>query len=446
MEKEILEKIEELLEQHDEAAIRKELLNLNPNEIAKIINRAQRGKRKLFILLPPEIQAEVSLNLSRKTKKTVFHRISNFTVARFLHFVNDDSDIVDILQIFSLSRQKEILEKLHQGRRQFIEKLLKYDPNTAGGLMDSNFIIVNQNLSFDEVRRGMEEYEKTYKQIPSVVFENDNKKITGYIPIQKLIFPPSTSSAKIDIGKLKRSLTLVIDTENDTEIIKNIESGEQILGVINAENDFLGIIKIEDLAKVSLRETTENIYGFAGVKKEEDIFDSAFISISLRSRWLLVNLITAFLAAAVVSVFEDTISKFVLLAAYMPVVAGMGGNAGTQTLAVTVRGIALGDITLQNSFSILKKEILTSIGNGFIVGLAASGIAIFLNSNPMLGAVLFSALVINLIIAGFFGAIIPLLLKFFKIDPALAASVFVTTATDIFGFFIFLGLAEIFLV
>lgn len=197
---------------------------------------------------------------------------------------------------------------------------------------------------------------------------------------------------------------------------------------------------------MSLRETTENIYGFAGVKKEEDVFDSPFVSINLRSRWLLVNLLTAFLAAAVVSVFQDTISKFVLLAAYMPVVAGMGGNAGTQTLAVTVRGIALGDITLQNSFSILKKEILTSIGNGFIVGLAASGIAIFLNSNPMLGAVLFSALVINLIIAGFFGAIIPLLLKFFKIDPALAASVFVTTATDVFGFLIFLGLAKIFLV
>lgn len=445
MEKEILGKIEEFLEHHDEAAIRKELLNLNPNEIAKIINWIGRGKRKLFILLPPELQAEVSLNLSRKTKKTVLHRLGSLTAARFLHFVNDNSDIVDILQIFSMSRQKEILEKLHQGRRPFIEKLLNYEPNTAGGLMDFNFIIISRNLSFDEVRREMEEYEKNHKQIPSVIIEGDNKKITGYIPIQKLIFPPN-ASFKMDIDKLKRPLNLVMDKEYDTEIIKNIEAGEQILGVINADNDFLGVIKIEDLAKVSLRETTENIYGFAGVKKEEDVFDSPFVSINLRSRWLLVNLLTAFLAAAVVSVFQDTISKFVLLAAYMPVVAGMGGNAGTQTLAVTVRGIALGDIKLQNSFFILKKEILTSIGNGFIVGLAASGIAIFLNSNPMLGAVLFSALVINLIIAGFFGAIIPLLLKFFKIDPALAASVFVTTATDVFGFLTFLGLAKIFLV
>lgn len=445
MEKIILEKIKNYLENHDEQAARRELLNLDSNEIAKIINQIQRGKRKLFILLPPEIQAEAAVNLNKKSKKTIIPRLGNITVSRFMRFMDDDSDIVDVLQILPLKRQKEIQERLQQERKQFVEKLLKYEPDTAGGLMDYNFIIVNEEMSFIEIRQKMEEYEKEHKKIPAVIIENKNKKIIGYIPIQKLVFPPALSG-KTDIQKLKRPISLVRDTEKDFDIIKNIQSGEQILGVINENNDLAGVIKIEDLAKMSLKEATENIYGFAGVKKEEEVFDSPKIAIRLRSRWLLVNLFTAFLAAGVVSLFQDTISKFVLLAAYMPVVAGMGGNAGTQTLAVTIRGIALGEITLQNSFTILKKEILTSLGNGFIVGFAASLIAVFLNANPVLGFVLFSALVINLIIAGFFGAVIPLLLKFFKIDPALAASVFITTATDVFGFLTFLGLAKIFLV
>ncbi len=442
MEQNVFEKIEELLEKKDEAALRKELLSLNSFEISKIINQIFRGKRKLFILLPPEIQGETILFLSRKTKKTIISRLGNLTIARLLHFIEDDSDIVDILQFFPEKRRSEILDKIQIARRPLIEKLLKYAPDIAGGIMDYNFILVGKESSFEEIRQKMEEHERSFKKFPVVIIEDDNKKIIGYLPFQKLIFAPQNFNAK----KFSRRITLVNDDEKDVELIKYIEGGEQILGVLNGNGDFAGIIKIEDLAKISLKETTENIYGFAGVRREEDVFDSPLTSIKLRSGWLVINLFTAFLAAGVVSMFQGTISKFVLLAAYMPIVAGMGGNAGTQTLAVTVRAIALGNINFKSGFPILKKEILTSLGNGFIIGLVASVAALVFNANIFLGLILISALMINLVVAGFFGVVIPLTLNFFKIDPALASSVFITTATDVFGFLTFLGLAKIFLV
>lgn len=442
MNENILEKIEELLVKNDEAVLRRELLNLTHFEISKIINQIMRGKRKLFVLLPPEVQAEVVLLLNRKAKKTILHRMGNLTVARFLHFISHDSDAVDILQFLPHKRQEEICTLLQSFRRVSILKLLKYSSETAGGIMDYNFILADENLTFREIRKKMEQYEKDFQKIPAVIVQNEIKNLIGYLPFQKIIFGKHEEKIK----KFARNITLIYESEDESELIKYLRTGEQVFGVVNGNNEIIGVIKIEDLAKISLREATENIYGFAGVAKEEDIFDSPATSIKMRSRWLLVNLLTAFLAAAVVSMFQDTISKFVLLAAYMPVVAGMGGNAGTQTLAVTVRAIALGDAAFKNSFYILKKEVLISLGNGFIIGVFASCAAILFSASYLLGVILFTALVINLVVAGFFGAFIPLLLKFFKIDPALAATVFVTTATDVFGFFVFLGLAKIFLV
>lgn len=441
MEQNILEKIEELLQERDEAEIKKELLRFSIFEISEIINQIQRGKRKLFILLPPEVQAEAAVFLNRKSKKTILPRLGNLTVSRFLHFINYDNDVCDILQFLPEKRQEEIIHNFSPFRRAAMQKLLKYSPETAGGIMDFNFALTDADSNFLEVKEKMEVYEKEFKKMPAVIVQDEDKKVIGYLPLSKIIFAMPQSGVK----KFVRNITFVNDSEDETNLIKHIRSGEQILGVVNHGGNFVGVIKIEDLAKISLKEATENIYGFAGVAKEEDIFDSPATSIKRRSKWLLLNLGTAFLAAAVVSLFQDIIGKFVLLAAYMPVVAGMGGNAATQTLAITVRAIAMGDATLKNSFSIIKKEILTSLGNGLIVGVVAGAVAYFLNYNPALGFILFLALIINLIVAGFFGAIIPLFLKFLKIDPALSATVFVTTATDIFGFLAFLGLAKIFL-
>lgn len=478
MQENFLEKIEKLLEEKDERTLKKELLSLPVQEISDVINRSRRGKRKLFILLPAEIQAEAVIFLSRKSKKTIIPLLGNLTIARFLHFMIYESDAADILQFLPEKKQKEILEHLQPAKRSSIEKLLKYEPDTAGGIMDLNFIILKDIYLLQEARKEIENYEKTFNKLPTVVVEDENKKILGRLPLQKLLFADS----KEKIKKFAVPIHLVGAHLAKEELIKKIESNEKVIGVINPvrsshgvlnpvfatrltehssprqaagysasngineKKELIGIITVEELAKISFREAGEDLYGFAGVKKEEEIFDSPLVSVKMRYRWLIVNLGTAFLAASVVGLFQDTISKLVILAAYMPIVAGMGGNAGTQTLAVVVRALALGEVTLKNSWSILRKEIVTALGNGLIIGVIASLAAIFWNANPALGLILVAAIMLNLIVAGIFGALTPLLLKFLKIDPALAASVFITTATDVFGFLAFLGLAKIFLV
>lgn len=442
MEENFLEKIEKLLEEKDERALKKELLSLPVQEISGVINRARRGKRKLFVLLPAEIQAETILLLNRKSKKTIIPQLNSLTIARFLHFMIYENDAADILQFLPEKKQKEILENLQPAKRVSIEKLLKYEPDTAGGIMDLNFIILKDIYLLQETRKEIEKYEKEFNKLPAVIVEDENKKIIGYLPIQKLLFAES----KEEIKKFAVPIHLVEAHLAKEELVKKIESNEKVIGVTNEKKGLIGIITIEDLAKISFREATEDLYSFAGVKKEEEIFDSPLVSVKMRYRWLIVNLGTTFLAAAVVGLFQDTISKLVILAAYMPIVAGMGGNAGIQTLAVVVRALALGEVTLKNSWSILRKEVATALGNGLIIGAVASLAAIFWNANPALGLILVAAIMLNLIVAGIFGALTPLLLKFFRIDPALASSIFITTATDVFGFLAFLGLARIFLV
>jgi magnesium transporter len=223
-------------------------------------------------------------------------------------------------------------------------------------------------------------------------------------------------------------------------------SDHRNLVVVDYENHILGIIEVSDLLKVIEEEKTSEVYGLAGVNKEEDIFDSAFDKFKSRYKWLILNLFTAFMAAAVISMFEDTLSKLVLLAVYMPIVAGMGGNAATQTLAVVVRGLSIHEIDYKAKVKVIYNEVTAGVMNGFLNGVIVAFIAWIWNDMWMLGVVVGISMIINLFVAGFFGTILPFVLEKFDIDPAVAATVFVTTATDIVGFFVFLGLAELMLI
>jgi magnesium transporter len=215
--------------------------------------------------------------------------------------------------------------------------------------------------------------------------------------------------------------------------------------VVDEENKLVGIITVDDVIDVIKDEATEDLYRLAGLASDERVFTPPVESLKKRLPWLVVNLGTAFLAASVVKVFEGTISQVTALAVFMPVVAGMGGNAATQTLTVIVRGIALGELTWGNSRKALMKEGLVGIGNGLACGTLAAGISWFFQGNPMLGLVLAMAMIINMFIAASAGTLIPLGLRALKVDPALASSVIITTFTDVFGFLSFLGLGTLFL-
>jgi magnesium transporter len=207
----------------------------------------------------------------------------------------------------------------------------------------------------------------------------------------------------------------------------------------------VGVITVDDVIDVIKDEATEDVYRLAGVTGDDRVFTSATDSLRKRLPWLLVNLATAFLAASVVALFSKTIDAVVALAVFMPVVAGMGGNAATQTLTVIVRGIALGELTWLNSRKALFKEAAVGIGNGVVCGMVGAVIVWLFNGDQMLAGILMMAMVINMFVAATAGTIIPLALRAMKIDPALASAVFITTLTDVFGFFSFLGLASVFL-
>jgi magnesium transporter len=235
-----------------------------------------------------------------------------------------------------------------------------------------------------------------------------------------------------------------VDTDQE-EVARQVASYNLLaIPVVDAENKLTGVITVDDVIDVIKDEATEDVYRLAGVSSDDGLSTPPGESIRRRLPWLAVNLVTAFVAASVVSVFSDTIARVVSLAVLMPVVAGMGGNAATQTLAVIVRGLSLGELTWSNARQALIKEGLVGLGNGVALGILAAGGAWALRGDPWLGMVLGTAMVINMFIAATAGTLIPLGLRALKVDPALASSVFITTLTDVFGFLAFLGLATVF--
>lgn len=437
--KKLVSQIDHLLEKKDDKRTKSLLVKQDFHDIAKVIDNLSRGKLKTFALLPPEIQADVALALSTNSKNIILPKLSDYTFARFLHF-NDEDDAVDILQFLPNERRKHILEKLRETKKKKIEKLLTYHPETAGGLMDLNFIIVKPEFEMKDVAEKVQRHTEKEKQAPLVIVSDENGKIKGYIPYKNLIL----SSPNLRVKQITQPLPLIsykTDQENILDFI--IKEKNEVVGVVDENDKILGIIHVKDLVRVVQAEATEDVYRFAGVSTEEDALGTAREAVKRRYKWLIINLGTAFLASFVVSQFENTISQMAVLAAYMPVVAGMGGNAGTQALAVTVRGLALGEVSWNNGKKVIIKEVVAGFTNGLIIGVTAGLFAYILTQNLLLGLVLGSAMIINLIVAGLFGALIPLTLKAFHIDPAVASSVFVTTATDVFGFLTFLGLATL---
>jgi magnesium transporter len=236
-----------------------------------------------------------------------------------------------------------------------------------------------------------------------------------------------------------------VDTDQE-EVARQVASYNLLaIPVVDEESKLVGVITVDDVIDVIKDEATEDIYRLAGVATDERVFTPPLESLRKRLPWLAVNLVTAFIAASVVSLFQGTIGKVVALAVFMPIVAGMGGNAATQTLTVVVRGLALGELSWANSRKALLKESAVGIGNGLALGVLAALVAWMMRGDIVLGGVLALAMVINLFVAATAGTLIPLGLRALRVDPALASSVFITTLTDVAGFASFLGLATVFL-
>lgn len=433
--------VDHLLQIKQDRKLTSYLVRLEPHVIADILEQLELGEIKTFGLLPPEIQAEVAILLSEHARELIIPHLSVYSIARFLHF-NDEDDAVDILQVLSPKKQNLILEKIKQDKRKKIQKLLKFHPETAGGLMDLNFLIVPVDMPLPDIAREVKEYIKRENQSPIVIAEDSTHKIRGYIPYQHLLI----RTANDTVRKMLAELPLISSTADQEHVIEfAFGKRADVIGVIDPQQQIAGIIRTQDLIRVVEEEATEDIFRFAGVSAEEDIFDGPMSSVRRRYRWLLLNVATASVGSMVVAHFQGTIEHMAILAAFMPMVAGLGGNAGTQALAITVRGLSKQPIGSQDVGYIVKKELLAGIVNGSVVGLVAGILGFIITRNSGLGSVLFLSLLIIVVLSSTIGSLIPLVLKKLKIDPAVASSVFVTATIDVFGFLIFLGLATLIL-
>jgi magnesium transporter len=441
-----IEEVRALLErgEHEQAAAL--LGELYASDIARILSGIEEEEQAVgaFRSLPSEVAGDVLLEVDERLREIL---VSAISPAELIEVVDemDSDDVTDVISELPPEDVKEVLDGLDKEEAIKVAKLLAYPEDVAGGKMQAELIAVDKEATvqraIEEVRAGAKAQD--IEGISNIFVVDSEERLVGVLPLDRLIL----AAPDARIGDIADMEPHKVETDLDQEEVARIFRRHDLLSlpVVDHDNRLVGRITVDDVVDVIEEEIFEDFYRMAGVHKDERVLDPPRSSFRMRFPWLLLNLFTAFLAASVVRVFQDAIEQLVLLAVLMPIVAGLGGNAGTQTITVMVRGLALGEFKFVNARRVILKEVAVGFLNGLIIGAAAAFIAYLFGAAPALGLLLFMAMIVNLVIAGFAGAAIPLLLRRFKVDPAIASSTFVTTCTDIGGFFVFLGLATVFL-
>jgi magnesium transporter len=352
-------------------------------------------------------------------------------------------DAAAIIDYLPKELSAAVLEQLHKKPAGGdVGDLLEYPEQTAGRIMNPKVFALSEDITAGEAITAVQSARDV--EVVFYLYIIDNRRhLVGVASLRRLLLVPPTTP-------LKRIMTtdiISVRADMDQEEVARQVASYNLLAipVVDEENKLVGVITVDDVIDVIKDEATEDVYRLAGVSSDDRVFTRPTESLRKRLPWLLVNLVTAFVAASIVSIFTGTIAILPIVAVLMPVVAGMGGNAATQTLTVIVRGIALGELTWGNTRKALLKEAAVGLGNGVACGvLGALIVTAFTRGDWLLGVVLGMAMIINMFVAATAGTVIPLLLRALKVDPALASSVFITTLTDMFGFFSFLGLAHVF--
>jgi magnesium transporter len=353
---------------------------------------------------------------------------------------DDAAAIIDHLPEELAAAVLELIQKRPAGGD--VGELLEYAEQTAGRIMNPKVFALAEDMTAGEAITALQQSRDVEMVFYLYVIDN-RRHLVGVVSLRRLLLVPPTTP-------LKRIMTtdiISVRADMDQEEVARQVASYNLLAipVVDEENKLVGVITVDDVIDVIKDEATEDVYRLAGVTGDDRVFIRPMESLRKRVPWLQVNLLTAFIAASVVALFEPTIDKVTALAVFMPVVAGMGGNAATQTLTVIVRGIALGELTWANTRKALLKEAAVGLGNGIACGLVAAAVVSVWKGDATLGLIIGAAMIINMFVAAIAGTLIPLSLRAMKVDPALASSVFITTLTDVFGFLSFLGLATVFL-
>ncbi|MBN2963867.1 magnesium transporter [Sulfurospirillum sp. T05] len=427
---------------------------LSPAELARHLRHVHKSDVDLFIdyvkQLSSESLGDVAIELPDHILKDVIEEISPEQLKDAIEELESD-DATDLLQnIEDINEEKaqELFDSLDDEYQEDIKRLRRYDDEEAGAYMQTEVFVakVEEKISDAIARLKQMKEEGEIENIYRLFVVDDYETLRFSIPLEDLITSDFSLTFKALVEKAPEDEYQPIFARDDDTIDSVIETVENydlsVVPVIDYQGRLVGRITADDIHDIIQENATEQIYNLAGVNDEAEEENTLFEAGKSRAMWLFLNLFTAIVASLVIGIFDETIQAYVALAVLMPIVASMGGNAGTQTLTVTVRQLALGDIDFQNAKSTIVKEVSIAGINGVIFALVMGAIAFLWFHEAMLGVVIGLSMVINLLCAGLFGALIPLTLKRLDIDPAVGSTVLLTTVTDVVGFFSFLGLAQ----
>ncbi|MFT7108684.1 MAG: magnesium transporter [Psychrobacter glaciei] len=417
--------------------------DLQPADVAHLLESSPPKERKLlWELIEDDNEGEVLQHLSDELQTWLLNQMSVQEVANAMTDLDAD-DVADLLQNLPIAVTREVLTSMDSQDRARVEAVLSYPEDSAGGLMNTDTVTVRADITLEVVLRYLRRHRSLPDMTDALLVVNRRDEFIGALPINKILVTDGDTTVREVMNT--DVITIPADME-DSDVAKIFERHDLISAPVvdTVTGKLLGRITIDDVVDVIREDGDHSLMSMAGLDEDEDTFAPAFKTSRRRAVWLGINLLTALLASAVIGMFQGTIDQVVALAVLMPIVASMGGVAGSQTLTLVIRGQAIGHIDSNNVGWLLNREFIVGLSNGILWALVIAAVTFAWFRDVKLSIIIGLAIVINLVVAAVAGAFLPVFLKRMKIDPALAGSVVLTTVTDVVGFFAFLGLAAAF--
>jgi len=431
------------LDSDDGAAILEIVEPLHPAEIADLIEMLRGPMRtQLVELLRPKFDPEILSELDETVRDEVAEQLGTETIAKAIAALDSD-DALNLISTLEETKQRRVLHAISFALRSMLEEGLAFPEESAGRLMQREFVAVPAFWAVGEVIDFLRESDDLPDDFYDVFVVDPRHRLIGYVALNRIL----RAKRPVKIRDIMIDEFVSVPVQMDQEEVAYVFAQQDLVSapVVDQSERLIGVITIDDIVDVIHQEAEEDLMRLGGVQ-EDDLYAAVLDTGKARFMWLFVNLITAVLASVVIGLFQGTIEQVVMLAVLMPIAASMGGNAGTQTLTVAVRALAMKELTTTNAFRVLSKEVLVGTFNGLLFAVIIGVIASIWSGSIAIGAVMAAAMVITMIIAGLAGAAIPLGLSRTRFDPAIASGVFLTTITDVVAFLAFLGLGAWFLV
>ena len=438
--KELIDSLTILIDQKKVGEINIALNALHPSDAAELLsNLPEQSRSDLFLLETIELKADTIVELNNTLQKDILNKLPANAIVNILNELESDN-VLKIVSNLNKEKKLAVYEKIPLKEKQLIEEVLNiYPQDSAARLMQTEYCAVSPNWTVGETIDYLRENEDLPKEFLQIFIVDNFGKLIGSVPSSRVLRNPRN----IKMDNIMDRRPVLINGDLDKEEVGNLFEQYNLVsaGVIDRNKKLIGMITADDILTVVKEEGEEDVLKLAGVQDEE-VTDNAFKITKKRFIWLLINLFTAVIASRVIGLFDGNIEKVVALAVLMPIVASMGGNAATQTLAVTIRLLATKELTTDNLFKIINKEFCIGFLNGLFFSIISALFVFFWFYDFKLSILIGISMIINMIFAGLSGIIIPVMLEKYKIDPAIASTVFVTTITDVIGFLSFLGLAS----